>query len=177
MDDYESQYEEYKKSLLRSNHFVTKLREEQKDSVYTERDYITRDGVLPKVCMLSGVGGFCYALCFSLVQLDKFPVIMVRAIFLIIGTVCFFLAGYIGSKFKEDIGKRNFSSIRYDRCIEKRVTIDKEMESRNLVRSFLSKEIDREEFQKRHENLSRYDRFAEDLKNDCDFNSKAKKYF
>jgi len=177
MDDYESQYEEYKKSLLRSNYFMTKLREEQENSVYTVRDYIDRDGVLPKVGVLSGVGGFCYALYFSLVQLDEFPGIMVRAILVTVGTVCFFWAGYIGSKFKEDIGKTNFSSCYFDRHIEKRATSDKEMEARNIVRSFLSREIDSEEFQKRYEDLSKYDRFAEDLKNDCDFSSKTKKYF
>jgi hypothetical protein len=41
----------------------------------------------------------------------------------------------------------------------------------------LDRQIDRDEFRKRYEDLSRYDRFAESLKNDYSFNIEIKKHF
>lgn len=169
MDDYESQYKEYKKSLLRSHHFRSKLREEYKNTMYAEGDYIDNNGVLDKITVLSATCGVCYALFFSLVQLDEFPGILVRAVLAIVGTICFMWARIIGSKFKESSGKSSFYSFRYFWYIEDRVRSDKEMETRNLIRDMLNRQIDRDEFRKRYEELSKYDRFAEDLKTDYDF--------
>ena len=171
MDNYETQYEEYKQSLLRSSYFLDNLNEKKRNALYAEKDYIDRDGVLSKIGVLSAICGSCYALASSLVQLNEFPGIIVRTLFAIVGTICFLKAMSIGSQFKEDSGKKNFR-YQYDRHIENRAMSDKELEARSLVRSFLSKEMDKEEFRKRCEDLSRYDRFASDLKNDYEFNTK-----
>jgi hypothetical protein len=168
MEDYESQYEEYKKSLLQSHYFRTKLIDEYKNTMYAEGDYIDENGVLDKITVLSAACGVCYALSFSLVQLDEFPGILIRAVLAIVGTICFIWARIIGSKFKDSSGKSSFYSFRYSGYIEDRVNSDKEMETRNLIRDMLDRQIDIDEFRKRFEELSKYDRFSEDLKNDCD---------
>lgn len=89
----------------------------------------------------------------------------------------FFAALQIGKQFKEDSGKSSFYSFQYGRCIEDRVQADKEAEARSLVRDMLDRQIDMDEFRKRYEDLSRYDRFAESLKNDYSFNIEIKKHF
>lgn len=177
MEDYKSKYEVYKESLLRSHYLRDKIREGRKNTLCFEKDYIDRNGVLPKIGVLSAVGGFCYALCFSLVQLDEAPGVILRALLAVVGTVCFFWAGQIGAAFKEASGKSNFYSFEYDRYIEDRVLSDREAEANNLVRDFLSQQIDREEFKKRYDELSMYGRFAKDLKNDYDFNTEIQESF
>lgn len=166
MDDYESQYEEYKNTLLHSIGFKNNLDNIYSETLYSDSDYIDHDGVLSKIGVLSAGGGVCYALCFSLVQLNEFPGILVRVISAIVGTLCFLGAAYIGSQFKKDFAKRNFQKYQYDRCVESWVRRDKELEAKQLVRDFLSRQIGREEFQNRYDDLSRYDRFAEDLTSD-----------
>ena len=170
MIDYESSYEEYKQTLLRSTNFMSKLREKYKNTQYAETSYIDKNGVLVKIGMLSAAFGFFLSVCW----LDAH--LAIRIISAIISVVCFFLALHIGSQFKEESGKSNFHSYEYYRHIEERVRSDKELEARNLVRDMLNRKIDRDEFRTRYEDLYRYDRFAEDLKNDFYFNSEIKKH-
>ena len=167
MDNYESLYEEYKRTLLKSSYFTQKLREKHKNTLYAEEKFIDMNGVLTKIGLLSfACGGL---LVFTWVV---YMHLVLRLILTAVVVGCGFLAIRISADFKEASGRSNFRVFVYDHHIEDRVMEDKEMESRNLVRSFLSREISKEDFQKRYADLSKYDRFADDLKNDYHF-SKA----
>lgn len=169
MNDYESQYEEYKNTLLHSIGLRNDLNDLYTNTQHLDSDYLDHDGALSKIGVSSAGGGVCYALCFSLVQLNEFPGILVRVILAIVGTLCFFGAAYFGSQFKKDFAKRNFRMYQYERCVESWVQRDKELEAKQLVRDFLSRQIGREELTNRYDALSRYDRFAEDLTSDYIF--------
>lgn len=167
MEDYESQYDEYRQTLLRSPGFTQKLSEKRKNTMYAEKDFIGSNGALTKIGLLSLICGGLLVFSWTV-----YMHLVIRVILTAVAVGCIFWAMHIGAAFKEISGRSNFRSFVYDRHIEDRVMSDKDTEARNLVRSFLSREISREEFQKQFENLSRYDRFAADLKNDYDF-SKA----
>lgn len=171
MSDYESSYEEYKQALLRSVHFRDKLREKYANTLYAERNYIDNNGVLAKIGILSAAFGSFIIMCWLDIHFA------IRIVAAVIATVCFFAALHIGKQFKEDSGKSSFHSFQYGKCIEDRVQADKEAEARCLVRDMLDRQIDRDEFHKRYEDLSRYDRFAESLKNDYSFKIEIKKHF
>lgn len=170
MNDYEAQYQEYKQSLLRSSNFRSELIEKYNNTSHTETSYIDSNGVFFKIGSISAVFGFCLSICWSDAHLA------IRIAFALIGVVCFFLALYIGSQFKEQSGKSNFYAYVYYRHLEDRVRFDKELEARNLVRDFIGRQIDRDEFQTKYENLYRYDRFAKDLKDDFSFNTEIQKH-
>ncbi len=167
MEDYESLYEEYKRALLASSYFTQKLREKHKNTLYAEANFIGMNGVLTKIGLLSFTCGGLLVFTWSV-----YMHLVIRVILTAVAVGCIFLALHIGAEFKELSGRSNFRSFVYDRHIEDRVMSDKDTEARNLVRSFLSRQISREEFQKQYEDLSRYDRFAADLKNDYEFNTK-----
>ncbi len=170
METYEVQYEEYKKKLLTSSYFTQKLLEKRKNTLYAEANFIDMNGVLAKIGLLSfACGGL---LVFTWVPNMHWAI---RFLLIVGAIVCFFIAITIGSQYKETSGRSNFHSFVYDRYIEDRVKADKEMETRNLVYSFLSRDISREEFKQRYEDLSRYDRFARDLQNDYEFNTTIQK--
>ena len=164
MGDYETQYEEYKMTILRSSYFAQKLREKRNNIMYAERDFIDKNGALEKIGGLSAAFGFCLSVCW---MPDVW--IWIRIILAVIGIVCFFIALRVGSEFKDASGRSNFRAFVYDSHIEERVQNDKDTEAKKIVQRFLSREIDREEFKKQYENLSRFDRFAENLKSDYSF--------
>lgn len=170
MNDYESRYEEYKKMLLASSYFTHKLGEKRKNTMYAEANFIDSNGVLVKIGLLSFACGGLLAITWV-----RYLPIVLRIILTAVAVGCGYLAVKIGSEFKETSGRSNFRSFVYDHHISDRVIADKDAEARNLVYSFLSRDISREEFQQRYEALSRYERFAVDLKNDYEFNTTIQK--
>lgn len=167
MEEYRSLYEEYKRSLLTSSYFTQKLCEKHKNTLSAEADFIGTNGVLTKIGILTFISGGLFVFTWTV-----YMHLVIRIILTAVAVGCIFLALHIGAKFKEISGRSNFRSFVYDRHIEDRVMLDKDIKAKNLVRSFLSRQISREEFQKQYEDLSRYDRFATDLKNDYEFNIK-----
>ena len=198
MEDYESKYEEYKKSLLQNHWFIKKLHEEYRGSLRVEKDYVDENGVLWKIGLLGAVCGFCFALIFSLADSGLW----------LLGTVSFIalfgslgLAQHIGSKFKKNLGEINFYAFRYNKhfkdhiqedthremyefeedlykiadymrwCVNDKVSNDPS----EIMEQFRHSSHRVEELERRYKNISRFDRFAESLKNDWYFNAEIQK--
>ena len=201
MGDYESKYEEYKKSLLQNHWFIKKLHEEYRGSLRVEKDFIDENGVLWKFGVLHQVCGACLVFFSSLYgRTDTFGII-VRIVIAIVGIACFLWALHIGNKFKRSLGEKIFYSFRYHQHFKDHVQKEKDKETDQLLRDmlnymesvprwaksistmseeetkslleFLTKEPDI--YTTRYENLSRYGRFASDIKNDYYFNAEIQK--
>lgn len=198
MEDYESQYEEYKKSLLQNHWLIKTLHEKYRGSITAEGDYIDRNGVLWKIGVLGAVCGFCVALTFALAEsgLWFLGIVLFLAI---IGSVIW--ARHIEAKFKKDSGEVNFYAFRYHKHFKDHIQVDKDQEARDLERDVLNhygaiqwredsiqdmseEEIKSlflwhikkmEDFKQRYKDLSRYDYFAGSLKNDWYFNAEIQK--
>ena len=170
MDDYDACYEEYKNRLLRSSSFSQKLREKHKNTIYNEAAFIDTNGVLTKIGLLSFVCGAILVFTW-VININ----IVIRLVLTALAVGCCFLVLHIGSEFKAISGRSNFRRFVYDQHIADRVKEDKDIEARNIVRSFLSGEISKEEFKNRYDELSKYDRFAKDLINDYEFNTLIQK--
>ena len=196
MEDYESQYEEYKKSLLQNRWFIKTLHEKYRGSITAEEDHIDRNGVLWKIGVLGAVCGFCIA--FTPIENGNW--ILGIVLFLaIIG--CVIWARHIGSKFKKDSGEINFYAFRYNQHFKDHTQEEKGKETDCLFRDILNhydaiqwredsiQDMSEEEvkslflwnikkmgdFKQRYEDLSRYDYFAGSLKNDWYFNAEIQK--
>lgn len=204
MENYDTKYEEYKSSILKSGYFANALQAKYESTLSLERDYIDKNGVLWKVALLSGLCSFC--LVFSSIFDDRSDLesIVIRIVLAIIGIVSFALAMHIGSKYKVSSGRSNFYSFHYSRFIHDHVLHEKQREADNLMRDMLDR-LDNiqwraeqaeagtnndieplqsnllyiikasNEFHKRYEYLSMYDRFSEDLQQDYHFNQAVRK--
>ena len=198
MDDYESKYKEYKQSILQNRWLIRKLHEKYQGSQVAEKDYIDENGVLWKIGLLGAVFGFCLALTFAL---RKSGLWLLGAILFIalIGSLA--LAQYIGSKFKKNLGEVIFYAFQYHHHFEEHIQKDKDDETKNLMsdvwkycdslmwrsdsipnmskedlESLLFQHIKKmADYQKRYQELNRYDRFADELKNDYHFNCEIQK--
>lgn len=194
MEDYETGYEEYKKSILQNRPLRNKLYEKYCGSISAEADYIDGNGVLWKIGILGAVCGFCIALTFTL--RDSGLWFLGIVLFLaIMGSIIW--ARHIGAKFKKDSGETNFYAFRYHKYFEDRIQEDKKLKERKFEES-LSKTISFmqrcannpsndpsevlhcalryvEELEQQYKELSEYDNFAEWLKNDWHFNAEIQK--
>lgn len=194
MGDYESKYEEYKKSLLQNHWFIKKLHEKYRGSITAEGDYIDRNGVLWKIGILAFVCGFCIA--FTLPAAEHGLWFLGIVLFIaIMGSIIW--ARIIESKFKKDSGETNFYAFRYHQHFKEHIQKDKDEETKNLMRdvwkncdslmwrsdsipnmskedleSLLFQHIKKmDDYQKQYKELDRYDSFSDDLKNDYYFNA------
>lgn len=196
MEDYESNYEEYKKSLLQNRSLRNELHEKYQGSLRVEKDYIDRNGVLWKTGILGAVCGYCIA--FTPIKNGNW--FMGIILFLVImGSII--LARYIGKKFKKASAERNFYAFRYHKHFEDYINGEKDKETYQLVCDMRNhhesikwradsiqnmseedikdlfiyhiKKMD--DFQKRYEEISNYDYFAGKLKNDYQFNAEIQK--
>lgn len=201
MEDYESLYDEYKRSLLQSHFFIEKMKEGHKNALMNEAEYIDRNGVLSKIAILSGICGFCFSAFLFLEDKVNTASIIIRIVLVFSGILCAFRALFISQDYKKSSGNSNFHSFIYDRFIENRVHYDKDFEAKNLMEDMLEKidliqwraELLEEgsiseaeqlqsnllyvinksnDFQKRFDRISMYDSFAQDLQDDFYF-SKA----
>lgn len=201
MDDYESQYEEYKNSLLQNHWFIKTLHEKYRNSITAEGDYIDRNSVLTKVGILSGACGICFGFYCYLDGSTNTSNIIARIVITIIGIACFLWALHIGKKFKKDSGEMNFYAFLYHRHFKDHVQEEKNKETARLLRDMLAhydairwreEDIDAMseedvksllhnhikkmgDYAERSRDLSKYDRFAESLKRDYYFNAEIQK--
>ena len=196
MENYETQYEEYKKSLLHETWFRSKLNDLYRGSLSVEKDYISENGVLWKIGLLGAICG--YFIAFTPVENGNWML----GIFLVLGIFGSIIwAWHIGNKFKNKSGERNFYSFQYHKYIKDRVQKDKDKEAYNLMRdiwehyeailwrvdsiqtmpeedvkSLLLYHIKKMgDFKKRHTELDRFDGFASDLQYDWYFNTEIQK--
>lgn len=196
MEDYESQYEEYKKSLLQNRWLIKTLHEKYRGSITAEEDYIDRNGVLWKVGVLGAVCGFCIA--FTPVEKGNWVLGIILFLAIMGSIIC---ARNIGAKFKKGSGETNFYAFRYHQHFKDHVQEEKENETYRLMRdmweyydsllwrsdsipnmtkedleSLLFQHIKKMgDYQKRYRELDRYNDFARDLKNDYYFNAEIQK--
>ena len=196
MSNYEEQYEEFKKSLLQNHWVIKTLREKYQGSQTAEKNFVNENGVLWKVGLLGAVCGFCIA--FTPIEKGNWLMgtVLVIALF---GSLA--LAQYVGSKFKKNLGEVVFYAFRYHQHFHDHIQKEKDVEAKNLMhsmweysdslmwRSDCISDMTKEEleslvfrhikkmgdFQKRYEELDRYDRFIRDLKNDYYFNAEVQK--
>ena len=201
MEDYESQYEEYKQSILQNRRIRNDLHEKYQGSLRVEKDYIDENGVLWKTSVLSGVFGLCLSLFWILEDRDNTGSIITRIILAIIMIVCCILGVRVAAKFKKDLGELIFYAFRYHKHFKDHVQADKDKETKDLERDILNhydairwredsiQDMSEEEikslflwhikkmgdFKQRYKVLSRYDNFAEELKNDYYFNAEIQK--
>lgn len=201
MEDYESQYEEYKQAILHNRRLRNELHENYQGSLRVEKDYIDENGVLWKTCILSGVCGLCLGLFWILEDISTARSIITRIVLAAIMIVCFYFAMRIGKKFKKDLGEMVFYAFRYHKYFKDHTKSDRDKESKELERDALNhydairwredsiQNMSEEEikslflwhinkmgdFKQRYKDLSRYDRFAEELKNDYYFNAEIQK--
>ena len=195
MDDYESQYEEYKNTLLHSTWFRRTLNDKYRDTLYAENDYIARNGVLWKVGILGAVCGYCIA--FTPIENGNWFL----GIILFIGIVGSLLwARHISKKFKRDSGEINFYAFQYDKYFKDHIQEEKRREMYEFeqdlskIADYMQWCVDRpnnepsevmeqfrhalrrvEELEKQYKHISRYDSFAGSLKNDYNFNAEIRK--
>lgn len=198
MEDYKSQYEEYKKSILQNRWFIDNLRDKYRGSLTAEKDYIDENGVLWKTGLLGAVCG--YLIAFTPVKNGNW--ILGITLFLgIMGSLIW--ARHIGTKFKTNLGEMIFYAFRYHKHFEDRIQEDKDQQTKLLMEDILKKlstiryrakvsmnnsKLDIEEaialmrfiegmddFEKRYQDLSRYDGYARNLKNDYEFNAEVQK--
>ena len=195
MEDYESQYEEYKNTLLHETWFRKKLNDLYRGSLTAEKEYIDENGVLWKIGLLGAVCGFLIA--FTPVENGNW----ILGIFLILGIIGSVMwARHIGNKFKKKSAEMNFYAFKYDRYFKDRIQEDKrrEMEKFDVdltktvvfMQRCASQQYDDpsevienfqcalryvEDLEKRYNELSRYDCFAGSLKNDWYFNAEIQK--
>lgn len=196
MNNYAAKYEEYKQSILHNRKLRNELRDKYNGSLYAEKDYIDGNGVLLKVGVLHQVCGVCLVFFSSLDgRTDTFGII-VRIVIAIVGIACFLWALHIGNKFKRNLGEKIFYSFRYHQHFKDHVQKEKREETYSLMRdmwksyhallwriddfqtmtkedleSFLFRHIkEMGDYEKRYEELEKYDRFTSDLKNDYYFN-------
>lgn len=196
MNDYKSQYEEYKKSLLQNHWFIKTLHEKYRGSITAEEDYIDRNGVLWKVGILGAVCGFCIA--FTPIENGSW-LLGVILFLVIMGSLIW--VRHIGKKFKKDSGEINFYAFRYHQHFKDYVQEEKDKETDLLfrdimkhyeailwradsiqtmseedVKSLLLHHIEKMgDYKTRYNNLSDYDCFAGSLKNDYWFNAEIQK--
>lgn len=195
MEDHETQYEEYKNTLLHDKWFRKTLNETYRNSLYTESDYIDRNGVLGKVGILSAVCGYLI----SFLPVENGIWILGTISFLVI-MGCVILIIHITKKFKKDFGEINFYAFRYHKHIESRIQEDKKQEMRRFEEDLsktvafmqhctnntnndpleAAKEFRRafnyvEELEKQYKHIARYDGFARKLKDDWYFNAEIQK--
>lgn len=197
MEDYEPQYEEYKKSLLQNHWFIKTLHEKYRGSITAEEDYIDRNGVLWKIGILGAVCGFCIALTFALAESGLWFLGIVLFI-TIIGSVIW--ARHIEAKFKKDSGEINFYAFRYPQHFKDHILEEKRREMYKFEQdisktvAFMQRCADKpninlkdateefrcalhyvKELEKQYKHISRYDYFAENIKNDWYFNTEIQK--
>ena len=198
MDDYESQYEEYKQDILQNRRLRNELHEKYQGSLRVEKDYVDENGVLWKIGLLGVVCGFCFALIISLVDsgLWFFGTVSIITFLGSLG-----LAQHISSKFKKNLGEMIFYAFRYHQHFKDHIQEERDKEAYRLERdifqhydairwredsiqtmseedakSLLLYHIEKMgDFQKRYNELSRFDRFAGSLKNDWYFNVEIQK--
>jgi hypothetical protein len=191
LEDYESQYEEYKNKLLNEKWFRNKLTDLYRGSINAEEDYIGQNGVLCKVGLLGAVCGFLIA--FTPVENGNW----ILGIFLFLGIIGSFVwAIHIGKKFAIKSGEVNFYSFEYDKYFKEHILEEKRIEMYEFEQDlskiadymqwyvdnpnnepsevmdkfcFASRRIG--ELKKKYQNISRYDSFARSLKNDYWFNA------
>ena len=200
MEDYESQYEEYKQSLLQNRRLRNELREKYRGSLRAEQDYIDANGVLWKVVVLSGVCGLCLSLFWILEDRSDTGSIITRIILSIIIVACGILGVRVSSKFKKDSGEINFYAFRYNQHFNDHIQEDRRREMykfeqdlsktvhfmqrlANDPRNDLTEVVANfqcalryvEELEKQYKDISSYDRFVETLKNDYWFNAEIQK--
>lgn len=200
MNDYESQYEEYKRSILENRRLRNELHEKYQGSLRVEKDYIDENGVLWKVGVLSGVCGLCLSLFWLLEDRSDTGSIITRIILLSIMIAAFVFAMRIGSKFKKSLGEMIFYAFRYSNHFEEHIQEDKRKEmyefEQNITKiaDYMHWCVDRpsndhsevlkqfrhsscrvEELEKQYKHISRYDSFATNLKNDYWFNAEIQK--
>ena len=195
MEDYKSQYEEYKNTLLHETYFRRKLNDLYRGSLTAEKDYIDKNGVLWKVGLLGAVCGFLIA--FTPIENGSW----ILAILLFLGiTGSLVWASHIGGKFKKKSGELHFYASEYDKYFKDRIQEDKSKEmyifgqdlskTVNFMQRFSNNpsndpaeviEMFRyalclvEELEKQYKDISRYDSFAGSLKNDWYFNAEIQK--
>lgn len=197
--DYDSQYADYKHSLLHSHRFVDNLKEDYKKTIHSESDYIDRNGVFLKVGILAFLCGFSIAVFFLIEGNSSIWSIVIRIISFTIAVVCAIAALRIESKYKKSSGERDFYSYQYSRYIKDCVQYDKEEETEKIFKDIIDNinflrissevilseedntDIERlksnmlyaasseKDFKNRYEKLSRYDRFERDILEDYYF--------
>lgn len=196
-NDFENQYEEYKKSILQNRWLIKTLREKYRGSITAEGDYIDRNGVLWKIGALSAVCGFCIALTFEL-ENSGLWVLGIVLFVAIIGSVIW--ARIIEEKFKKDSGEVNFYAFLYHQHFKDFIQDEKDKETKKLLddmlrtyeysrfrdnidslttedlEEFIAHVIrDTDKFKKRYQELSKYEFLAGRLKNDYYFNAEIQK--
>lgn len=201
MKDYGAKYEEYKQSILQNRWLRNELHEKYNGSLNVEKDYIDGNGVLCKVGVLHQVCGVCLVFFSSLDgRTDTFGIIA-RIVIAIVGIACFLWALHIGNKFKRNLGEKIFYSFQYHQHFKDHVQKEKREETYSLMRDMwksynsllwriddfqtMTKEDlesllfhhikEMGDYEKRYEELEKYDRFTSDLKNDYYFNVEIQK--
>lgn len=195
MEDYESQYEEYKNTLLHSTWLRRKLNDLYRGSLTAEKDYIDTSGVLWKVGLLGAVCGFLIA--FTPVENGNW----IMGIFLFLGIMGSVIwARHIGDKFKKKSGELNFYSFEYDKYFKDHILEEKRREMYKFEQdisgtiAFMQRCADKpnsnlkdateefrcalhyvKELEKQYKHISRFDYFAVSLKNDYYFNAEIQK--
>lgn len=200
MEDYESQYEAYKQSILYNRWLRKELHEKYEGSLRVEKNYIDENGVLWKTSVISCVFGFCLSLFWILEDRGDTRSIMTRIILAVIMIVCCILGIRVAAKFKKDAGEMNFYAFRYYKHFEDQINEDRS-KAMWVFEQDLSKTVDfmrrcndkpsddlpqtMEEFRcalhyvealkKQHKEISNYDGFAGSIKNDYQFNLEIQK--
>ena len=198
MEEYESQYKEYKNSILQNRWVIETLRDKYRGSLNIEKDYINENGVLWKTGLLGAVCGYLIAF----IPIENGNWILGIILFGgIMGSLIW--ARHIGAKFKKNLGETIFYAFRYHNHFKDRIQEDRDQEAKILMQDILKKfssiryrakasmnnsNLDIEEaialmrfiegmddFEKRYLDLSRYDGYVRSLKNDYDFNAEVQK--
>lgn len=138
MEDFDVEYEKYKKSLLKSSYFTDNLKKKYTNTLIAEKNYIDRNGVLWKLALLSGVCGICLSLYGSFRDAKGIPALIVVIILAAIGITAFSFALRICEGFKENAGKANFYTFHYNRYIHDHVAREKQSETDALIQDMLS---------------------------------------
>lgn len=200
MNDYETQYEEYKKSILHDRWLKKTLNEKYCESIAAEVNYIDQNNVLFKIGALGTVGGFCVALAFISLSRGLWFLGIVLLI-AIIGI--WILATNIAGEFKKSSGAMNFYAFIYHKHFKDHIQKDKSRLTKDLMEDLFKNlstiryrakvcksesEIDMDEvmallkfienmddYQAKYDDLSKYDRFAKSIKNDYSFNLEIQK--
>lgn len=201
MEDYESKYEEYKKSLLQNRGFRNELHEKYQWSLRVEKDYFDENGVFWKIGVLSGVCGLCLALFWILEDRVNAGSIITRIILFAIMAACIVFAVRIAAKFKKNSGELKFYAFRYDKHFEDRINEDRRKAMWEFEKDFSkiadymrwcvndkvsddpSEIMDQfrlslcrvEELEKQYKEISNYNYFAGKIKNDYQFNAEIQK--
>lgn len=171
MNDNEQRYEEYKASLMHSTMFFNKVKETCANTIQSEADFIDRHAIFAKTGILFAVSSFFLSWFLSLEYHTSVGSVIFRIFLAVVSIISFFKALQYTREFKDLSGRSNFKSFCLPELIRKRVQDDRHLAMSALVSDLYHNRISRDDFCSEFRKLEDFDRYADRLMDDFEFNT------